>query len=72
MVAIQRAKFIAQCSRYGVEPTTVAVLSTSLCSDAGAVVWACECACGYALMLELACWGAECIDGACELACMGC
>ena len=38
------------------QPTAVAVLSTSLCSDAGAVVWACECACRgcvYALMLEL-------------------
>ena len=31
--------------------TAVAVLSTLLCSDAGVVVWACECAC--ALMLEL-------------------
>ena len=56
------------------QPTAVAVMSTSLSSDAGAVVWACECACGYALILELACWGAECIDAvwACERACMGC
>ena len=33
-VAMQGAKVIAQCSR----PTAVAVLSTSLSSDAGAVV----------------------------------
>ena len=45
MIAMQGAKFIAQCSRYSVQPTAVAVLSTSLCSDAGAVVWACKCAC---------------------------
>ena len=37
-VAMQGAKVIAQCSRYGVQPTAVAVLSTSLSSDAGAVV----------------------------------
>ena len=38
MVAMQGEKVIAQCSRYGVQPTAVAVLSTSLSSDAGAVV----------------------------------
>ena len=38
MVAMQGGKVIAQCSRYGVQPTAVAVLSTSLSSDAGAVV----------------------------------
>ena len=59
---MQGEKVIAQCSRYGVQPTAVAVLSTSLSSDAGAVVL---CACGYALMLELACWGAECMGAEC-------
>ena len=48
---------MAQCSRYGVQPTAVAVLSKSLCSDAGAVFGACKGACMHGvqicLMLEL-------------------
>ena len=52
MVAMHmQGEIIAQCSRYGAQPTAVAVLSTYI---AVLRCWSsCLCTCGYALMLEL-------------------